>query len=80
MHITKDAAVNRWMKRSCGEKLPRQGTKECRERVPGRQSQIFPDDAKTSGWRKYPGKRSASIASMPETIQNVYEDRTVSWP
>jgi hypothetical protein len=45
----------------------------------GRQSQIYPDDAKTSGWQKYSGKRSAYIAITPEMIQNVYEDRTVTW-
>ena len=36
--FTKDAVVNRGMKRSCGKKLPRQGAEKCPERVPGRQN------------------------------------------
>jgi hypothetical protein len=78
MHITKEAAS------TGGWKDPVQSRRDRHERIQGKDTrqanQISPGNAKTSGWRKYPGKRSVSIASMPDTIQNVYEDRTVSWP
>jgi len=52
---------------------------KCWERVAGRQlNKSFPQ-RKNERLAELSEKWSASIANMPFTIQNVYEDRTVSW-
>jgi hypothetical protein len=57
VRITVDAVVKlKAMKRSCGEKLPRQG----RERMQGEDFRLArsesPDNARTGGWQNIPEK------------------------